>query len=221
MGIYTRLKRKKMNKLHLTTLILLTIFLGCNQAKSQKSANKSSVQKDTTTEITSNSIDSDSNTQIECVRQGATPIIKKDIFPNSDFKLQSDKITGIETVDFTNGDKLIIKNWGCEYYCLTFRFETSRFQKDTTNLPFWFKKSVLLMSEIFKGLDSPIDIKKGTVSLVNYIDEDQLNNYENLKLGDEIDFGGKDIRNYVSLDKIQKIDNNKYAIEISFVMGPL
>ena len=43
----------------------------------------------------------------------------------------------------------------------------------------------------------------------------------NLKLKDEIDFGGEDIREYVTLDRIQKIDDKKYAIEISYITGPL
>ena len=77
------------------------------------------------------------------------------------------------------------------------------------------------MSEIAKGLDSPINIDKGTKELINFIDKDQPNNYANLKLQEEIDFGGEDIRNYVAVDRIQKIDDNKYAIEISYVIGPL
>jgi len=195
-------------------------FLSCTQPKNQTSSDKSLVQADTINMI-ENKNDSESLSEKDCVRGVAEPIIKKSVFPNTEFKLQLDKITGIETVVFDNNNRLTIKNWGCESYCLTFRFETTRFQEDTTNLQFWYKKAVLLMSEIVVGLDSPINIEKGTKELINFIDKYQSNNYTNLKLQEEIDFGGDDIRDYVAIDRIQKIDDNKYAIEISFVTGPL
>lgn len=157
----------------------------------------------------------------DCVRGVAAPIIVKAVFPKTTFQLQPDKVTAVETVEFDNGDKLTIRNWGCESYVLTFRFETSRFQNDTTNIPFWFKKTVLLLIEIYKGLDAPIDIKKGTDKLINHIDINQQNSYQKLKLGDEIDFGGSDIRNYVKVDRIEKLTKKKFAIEVSFVKGPL
>ena len=130
--------------------------------------------------------------------------------------MQPDSLSGIETVNFENGDKLIIKNWGCEYYVLTFRFETSRFQQDTTDLKYWFKTATGLVTEIFDGVDSPIDIKKGITQLTNHIDSDK-----NLKLGDEIDFGGNEIREFVSVDRIEKLTDKKYAVEISFATGSL
>ena len=200
--------------------MILMAFFSCNQTKNKTNSDKSLVQADTI-KIIENQKDSETSSETDCVRGAAEPIIIKSVFPNTDFKLQPDKITGIETVVFDNNDRLIIKNWGCESYCLTFRFETTRFQEDTTNLQFWYKKAVLLMSEIANGLDSPINIDKGTKELINFIDKDQPNNYANLKLQEEIDFGGEDIRNYVAVDRIQKIDDNKYAIEISYVIGPL
>ena len=205
---------------HQIFIAILITLLGCNQAKNQKITADLNAQT-LKPELIINSTDSETSSEVDCIRGAAEPIIRKSVFPDSNFKLQSDKITGIETVNFDNGSKLIIKNWGCEYYCLTFRFETTRFQEDTTNLQFWYKKSVLLISEILNGLEAPTDIKKGTNSLVNYIDLDLPNNYVNLKLKDEIDFGGEDIREYVTLDRIQKIDDKKYAIEISYITGPL
>ena len=157
----------------------------------------------------------------DCVRGQAEPIIKKTVFTKTKFILQSDSLTAIETVEFDNGDKLIINNWGCEYYTLTFRFETSRFQDNTTNIPYWFKKSVLLVSELYKGLDAPIDIKKGIDKLVNHIDIDMLKNYANLKFGQEIDFGGEEIRDFVTLENVEKLTAKKFAITISFTTGPL
>jgi hypothetical protein len=156
-----------------------------------------------------------------CVRGKAEPIIKKGVYHNTIFVLQRDSLTGIETVSFNNGDKLIIKNWGCEYYALTFRFETSRFQQETTNLYYWYKCADVLMNEMLNGLDAPIDIKNGLNKLMKRVDKDQPNKYKNLKLGEQIDFGGNDIRSFVSVDKIEKITDKIYAVEITFAIGPL
>ena len=152
----------------------------------------------------------------DCARGAAEPIIKKTVYPQTTFVLQPDSLTGIETVTFDNGDKLTIKNWGCEYYVLTFRFETSRFQQDTTNLDFWFKSAASLTREVLDGLEAPINITKGLDKLVAHVD-----NKETLKLGDEIDFVTGDIRSFVSVDRVEKVTDKKYAVEISFATGPL
>jgi hypothetical protein len=212
-------------KRHSDILIIgLTIGLfACNSSADRQEANaektiavESDIRRDTQTEITSVK-----DIRDDCVRGQAEPIIKKSVFPKAKFILQSDSLTAIETLDFDNGDKLIIKNWGCEYYTLTFRFETSRFKDDTSNIPYWYKKSVLLVSELNKGIDAPIDIKKGIGKLINHIDLDMLNNYANLKLGQEIDFGGDEIRDFVTVEQIEKLTDKKFAITISFATGPL
>src|SRR6186997_553555 len=56
----------------------------------------------------------------QCIRGQAASVIKKTVYPNSTFKLNKDNHTGTENIDLENGDKLIINNWGCEYYVLTF-----------------------------------------------------------------------------------------------------
>lgn len=153
----------------------------------------------------------------QCVRSIAKPIVKRSVFPKTSFRLNKDKLTGIETVNFKNGEKLIINNAGCEYYALTFRFETARFQARVSDLDFWFKKAVLLMNEIHRGIRAPIDLKKGTAALDRYISR----NRSNLKLTEEIDFGGSDIRDFVSINKLQKLRGQRFALEISFATGPL
>ena len=158
---------------------------------------------------------------ISCVRDVPQPIIKKGEFSKTSFDLQKDKQIGIETTDFENGDKLIIKNWGCDYYVLTFRFETSRFQSELTNIPFWYKRAVTLLNEVNKKMDAPIDIIKGTERLMNQIEEEVPNGYQNLLFDKELDFEEGAIRSFVSLDKVEQLTDNKFAISITFAKGPL
>ena len=152
----------------------------------------------------------------ECVRGKAASVIKKTVYPNSTFELNNDNHTGTETVDLGNGDKLIINNWGCEYYVLTFRFETTRFQADTTDFKYWIDKAVILMTEIEKGLDAPLDTPGGTLATKKYLDDSKT-----YSLGEEIVYDDDVIRDFVTFDRVQKINDTKYAIEISYAAGPL
>jgi hypothetical protein len=188
-------------------ILVLTIALfACNSEANRQNTSEKSLL------AVSVSMTEKQTKQSDCARGVAEPI-----YPHTTFVLQPDSITGIETVTLDKGDKLTIKNWGCEYYVLTFRFETSRFLKDTTDLNFWFKSAGGLMTDILDVLKAPIDIKNGIKKLVNHIDND----HKNLKLGEEIDFGGNDIRSFVSVDRIEKLTDKKYAVEISFTTGPL
>jgi len=156
-----------------------------------------------------------------CKHGEAKPILKKGSFPKTSFELQSNKSTGIETIHFDNGDKLIIKNWGCDYDALTFRFETNRFHEEPSNAGFWYKRAVTLMNEINKKLEASINVAKGTERLVTQIEEDVPNGYENLKLNEELDFEDGPIRTFVCIDKVEKLDEKRFAVEVTFAKGPL
>ena len=159
----------------------------------------------------------------ECVRGQAEPIIKKKVYLNSTFSLQPDKLSAYETVTFENNDKLIIHNWGCEYYVLTFRFETSRFQEDVKNLSFWYQKAHLLITETMKGLDTTMVTTRQLSTLKTFTEEKIKTNPESFKLEEEIYYGGQDseIQRYITIDKVEKLTDKKFAIEISFSTGPL
>ncbi len=98
-----------MKKHNLIILMILITFLSCNQTKNQNPTYSSLAQADTSKIIESQN-DCEKSSEMDCVRGAAEPIIKKSVFPNTDFKLQLDKISGIETVVFDNNDKLIIRN---------------------------------------------------------------------------------------------------------------
>lgn len=208
-------------------ILIIGLTLGIGACNSSMDRQEKNIEKFTTGDSASltNTETTETATEQEqfndCVRGQAESIIQKEDYPNTTFVLQPDSITAIETVAFDNSDKLIVRNWGCEYFVLTFRFETTKFQQDTTNLEFWFRSAGRLMTEMLGGLDAPIDIKRGLVFLDSYILRDEKNNYENLKLGEEIDFDGSEIRSFVTVDSIEKLIDNKNAVTISFATGPL
>jgi hypothetical protein len=210
-----------MTKTLFTILLAIFLFIGC-QTKSttdqKRTLNTDSIadigiQNNKTTASTKTAAEDDYS---DCIRGQATSVIKKTIYPISTFKLNDDNHTGTEIVDLKNGDKLIINNTGCEYYVLTFRFETIRFQADTTDIKFWMDKAAILMTEIEDGLDAPLDTPGGTLATRKYLDENKT-----YSLGEEIVYDDDVIRDFVTFDRIQKISDTKYAIEISYATGPL
>ncbi|MBP6732740.1 MAG: hypothetical protein KA149_11815 [Chitinophagales bacterium] len=201
---------------------LILLLAGCNQAA--KPANsKQPVQIEDTADfsgITTPLPIADSLPEqdiFNCVRGQAEPIVDTQDYPNTFFKFL-DTISATETVYFDNGDKLIITNTGCEYYVLRFRFETSKFTSDTTNLGYWYDAASSLVTSMLGGLDAPIDIKRGLVYLSSYCGRDRKNNYRNLKLNDEIAYENNCV---VTLEQIEKISDTRYAVVISFYTGPL
>lgn len=207
---------------NIITICLTLGLFACNStADRQERSSENSTLSDSVTLTSIQQTEIETKTTFECVRGQAEPIIKKEYFPNTTFTLQPDSLTAIETVNFDNGDRLTIKNWGCEYYVLTFSFETTKFQQDTANLKFWYQATMQLMTSMLAGIDAPIDIKRGLVFLESYYLKDEKNNFKNLKLGDEIDFDGNEIRHFVTLDRIEKISNNKFGVTVSFAIGPL
>ena len=151
-----------------------------------------------------------------CTKGKAEPIISNKKILNSTFKLQSDSITGIETLYFPNNEIVIIKNWGCEYYNLTFNFQTKRFNKNITDLKYWYKKSYILLNEVSKFTNPPINIKEGIQSLKSYKSKSKK-----IILSKKLVYGNGEIPTLVSVDSISKRPNNFVNIQITFSYGPL
>lgn len=206
-------------------LLLAAILFGCVTRKTSESPQPtldSVLDSSAITTITSSTTEIDDSTieetheHFDCVRGQAQPVVKKSIFPNSNFRLNEDNRTGIESLVRNNGDTLEIRNWGCEYFVLTFRFETSRFKGDTTDIAFWLDKAVIMMNEIQSGIDTPLDISGGTLAASALLKENK-----NYVLGEEIVSRGGSIRSFATFDRIQKLSDNRYAVEISYATGPL
>jgi hypothetical protein len=194
------------------------LFLSCQTKKADRITDSITVTKSETALIErSDSVTKDFELDhSNCIRGQAESVINKSVYPHSNFKLNEDQHTGTETIELGNGEKLIIYNWGCEYFVLTFRFETTRFRADTTNIKYWMAKAVILMDELEKGLNAPLDIKTGTIATKNFIKENM--DYE---LRQEIVYDTAVIRDFVTIDRIQKLGDKKYAVEISYGTGPL
>jgi hypothetical protein len=160
--------------------------------------------------------------QITCVRAVPAAIVDKSVFPNSSFVLkytQSGDIKvprGIETVRLPNGDKLTIENSGCEYFTLSFKFETARNDTSINNRRYWPNRIVKLMRQVELGIKSPIPLKRGIAALETHISQNPK-----LNIGKEIDYGGSDIRSIVAIDRIDRISTSRVALVVRFSYGPI
>lgn len=153
----------------------------------------------------------------ECVRGQAQPIVVPTKKNKANFQLQSDSLTGIETFYSKAGDFIQINNWGCEYYTLTFRIQTTKFKADTSALNYWYIAAYKLMKKIEINLNAPLALDDGLEALNSHISKHVFD----LKLNEQIDFGGEEIRSFVSIEKIEKLEPQKFAITITFSVGPL
>ena len=133
------------------------------------------------------------------MRAAPKPIVIKRVFPKTTFLLKKNKAypfesIGFETVNFKNGDKLVIENSGCENFTLIFWFETSRFIGTPNDVKLGYQTAIRLMQEIQSGIDAPIAIRKGIRALNTYATKTTHPQFNR-----EIDFGGSDIRDFASV----------------------
>jgi hypothetical protein len=154
----------------------------------------------------------------DCIRGEASSVTIKEVYPHAVFKPDVANQTGSETVELKNGERLIIKNWGCEYFVLTFRIETERFQNDTTNTVYWLGKAAILMDEIQRGIDAPLNLQGGIDAIAVHLASLDSESYI---FGKEIVYNEDAIQEFVTLDRVQRINGKRFAIEVSFAKGPL
>jgi hypothetical protein len=191
-------------------------IFSCNQPAQQQDT--TGARPDTSKKLASVPVQKvpEESKEPDCSRGAAEPVVKDSVFPHTHFQLQSDHLTGIETVSFDDGDQLTIHNHGCECYVLTFRFETDRFSGDTTNMAYWYPVILQLLEKIEPGIDAPVDMGKGIEKLKKYIAANDAP-----KLHEALDYGINEVRYYVEVERIEKITEKRFAIEVSYVVGPL
>lgn len=161
--------------------------------------------------------DIDTADELTCARGIARPTLKKTAFPDATFQYGQDSFSATERVKLKNGDSLIVRHGGCEYYILTFRFVYAAPVLDSINAAFAYKKVTESMRNIYHELDESTDIEFGIKKLSEYLKKHPRNPH----FGEEVDFGGEDVRSYVTVDKAESLHGNKSAVEISFSVGPL
>jgi len=152
---------------------------------------------------------------VDCPRGAPERIVKPSVEPQPTFELDKAKNVASEILQFQNGDKLVVKNGGCEYFVVTFRFETTRFKADTTDMMYWLDKSTILVGEIAEAIDAPIDFNDG-VAMIKKMNGPEVK-YEP---GQEIVYAEGEIRQFASLDRVEQLDPSRYAVEVTFALGP-
>jgi hypothetical protein len=159
---------------------------------------------------------------VECVRSIPQPIVKKTVFPNTNFALKDIDYVGVvvplglETVQLSNGDKVIITNSGCENFTLSFQFETSRFTGRVQDTKYWFARSVELMKQLEPGLETSLNLKQGIAMMEKY-----MMTTVNPSIGHEIDYGSPEIRSIVQLADVKQLGNQSFTVKVIFSTGPL
>jgi len=108
----------------------------------------------------------------DCLKGIPQRVIDASVLPGAEFK-QVD-LMGYEKIELPTGDRLLIINWGCESYNLTFRFETSRFGTDTSQVKQWYSILTQLLYVIEPAIDSPVKVRRGIDGIQDYLKQDTL-----------------------------------------------
>jgi hypothetical protein len=106
----------------------------------------------------------------DCFISVPQQVINASVLPGVEYK-QVD-LTGYEKLDLPTGDRLLIINWGCESYHLSFRFETSRFGTDTSKVKQWYSILTQLLYEVEPAINSPVKIQQGIDEIQLYLKQD-------------------------------------------------
>lgn len=152
---------------------------------------------------------------VDCPRGTPERIVKASVEPQPTFEFDKAHNVAIETLAFGNGERLVVKNGGCEYFVVSFRFETNRFKADTTDMLYWLDKSATLVSEITEAIDAPLDFNDG-VEMIRRMNGPEVK----YSPGQEIIYAEGEVRKFATLDRVQQIDPRRFAVEVTFTAGP-
>lgn len=152
----------------------------------------------------------------DCVRGLPEPVLKKAVFPAAKFQLNKARREGTETAQLRNGTRLTIRNRGCEYYTLTFRFEGQLTAAAPANTRAWYWQAAALLRQTAPGLDAAIHPLKAAAALARAADAKA-----GPALNRELHYDGEDIRETVTLEKARQTGPNGYSLEFTVSLGPL
>ncbi|MGC3946281.1 MAG: hypothetical protein QM762_17480 [Chryseolinea sp.] len=199
--------------------VVVSILAGCQSRTEENQSDDSTSAAYDTIEALVDTVGQPSGDGVEileCPRGVPERIVKASVEPQPTFELDKGKNMGMETLQFQNGDKLIVKNSGCEYFVVTFRFETNRFKADTSDMMYWLDKSAVLVSEVSDAIDAPLDFHDG-VTMIKKFNGPEVR-YEP---GQDIVYSDGEIKQVASLDRVQKLSDSRYAVEVTFMLGPI
>lgn len=156
------------------------------------------------------------NKKFDCNRSAAQPIIDKKKYKYHFFELQNDSLTGIEKVELENGDKLTIKNYGCENYSITFSFQTEKFSNSLDSIKYWHMAATTLVKDISDALVDPVCIKSMNDKALKLLKENQIDfTYNFFGKNYEITDLNSLVGDYV-VDDVKKLNDKKYQVDITF-----
>ena len=192
--------------------ISFLILLGCQSNSINESGKYSNI--DSTHIFTQDTTNVYDSIHDECIRGLPEPFLNKSMFRSTSFRLINRE--GFETGLLENGDRLDVKNYGCEYYILSFSFQTTRFRTDSLNF-------ILCCDQI---LDLLYEVKNKATSAVAI--NDMINTFEKLKMGksannfqDEFIIYEGDISTQLKVNRIRQISGYTANYIFDYSIGPL
>ncbi|RTQ47858.1 hypothetical protein EJV47_18235 [Hymenobacter gummosus] len=150
-----------------------------------------------------------------CVRGLPEPVLNKAVFPTATFQLNKARREGLETARLGGGTRLSLRNSGCEYYTLTFRFE-GQLGTTPTDTRGWYRQAAALLRQTAPGLQASVHPLQAATALTRAAAARAAP-----ALNQELYYGGNDVREYVTLDQARRVGSNGYFLELTVALGPL
>ncbi len=149
-----------------------------------------------------------------CIKEIPQRVVDTNVITDAEYK-QIDFI-GYEKIVLPTGDRLLIINWGCTTFNLTFRFETSRFGTDTSKIKFWYGTLAQLLGLIEPVIKSPvINIRQGINEIHSYLEQDSLPIAYNIPLN----FNNDSIDTEIVFERAKVLADTAVRLDITFSVG--
>ncbi len=148
-----------------------------------------------------------------CIQGIPQRVIDTNVLSGAEYK-QIDFI-GYEKIILPTGDKLLIINWGCTTYNLTFRFETSRFGTDTTKVKYWYNTLAQLLGLVEPVIKSPVNIRQGINEIHQFIKQDTIPLVYNIPLSMSHD----SIYSEINFERVKALADTAVRLDVTFSLG--